>query len=258
MRERFVSFMHKGERIVGTLHIPDRMPAPAVIFCHGFDGNRIGDHRFWVYLGRELCKKGFIALRFDFRGCGESDGSSESVTISEEMSDLKAAISWLQDEVKILEDRIGVVGHSLGGVVAILTAAEDERIKAVCTISSPSSTKIHENAAKNILKVNIKEFMEKGYLDLPSGGRVWRSFMVDALKHDILGSVAKISPRPILIVHGTEDEIVPVSHAEELFDRAGEPKEKLLVQGANHSFNQWDKYWLVVDHVARWLEENLR
>jgi len=97
MKEEFVTFLNKGEKIIGALHVPERTPASAIIFCHGFTGNRIESRRLFVHAARELCRRGFIALRFDFRGSGESEGLFESMTISEEIGDLTAAVDWLHD-----------------------------------------------------------------------------------------------------------------------------------------------------------------
>jgi len=255
VKEEFVAFPNKGERIVGTLHIPERTPAPAVIFCHGFTGNRIESHRLFVHAARELCRRGFGALRFDFRGSGESEGLFESMTISEEMGDLTAAINWLYDRMEILRDRIGIVGLSLGGVVALLTAVGDGRIKGVCTWGTPAEFGGLQNTARNILgEAKIEELMVKTHFDLPSGDRVGRDFLMDALRHDISGSAARISPRPFLIIHGTNDNLVPVSHAEKLFNNAKEPKEKFLVEGADHTFNRWDWQWKVINRTAEWFE----
>lgn len=131
MREKFVSFMNEGEKLAGVLHIPNSIPASTVVFCHGFTGNRIESHRLFVHAARELCRKGFVVLRFDFRGSGESEGSFESKTVSGEMSDLKKALDWLQQREEVRRDKIGALGLSLGGAVVLLVAAEDERIKAI-------------------------------------------------------------------------------------------------------------------------------
>jgi pimeloyl-ACP methyl ester carboxylesterase len=259
MKEEFITFLNKGERIVGTIHIPEEIPAPGIILCHGLTGNRIESHRLFVHTARELCRRGFTVLRFDFRGCGESEGLFESITISEEVNDLKAAIDWLHSRGEILSSKIGTIGLSLGGVVSLIAAAEDERIKAVCTWSTPAEFKDLEDTAKSILGGGkIEEWIMRGYLDLPSGDRIGRDFLEDALRHNILESAAKISPRPLLIIHASNDVLVPVSHAEKLFKNAGEPKEKFIVEGADHTFNRWDWQWLVINYTVDWFKKNLK
>jgi len=256
MEEVFVNFLSKGERVAGMLHLPEKTPAPAVIFCHGFTGNRIEAHRLFVHAAREFCKKGFTSLRFDFRGCGESEGSYHSITISDEVEDLKNALNFLYGRDEVLKDGIGVIGLSLGGVISILTSVEDQRIKAVCTWSSPADLKELESNIKNIFgEIKLNKLILKSHIDLPSGDRIGRKFLLDALKHDVLKNVAKISPRPIFIVHGTNDQLVPLSHAEKLFNASREPREKYFVEGADHTFNRWDWQWQVIEHSIEFFKK---
>ena len=258
VKEEYVFFMNEGEKLVGVFHIPECIPAPTIIFCHGFTGNRIEAHRLFVYAARELCKRGFAALRFDFRGSGESEGSFQSMTISREISDLEAALSWLYEREEVLKDKIGVTGLSLGGVVAILTAARDERIRALCTWSTPAEFRALQNAAKIVFgEIEIEKLVAKSYIDLPSGDRIGREFLIDAPKHNILESVVKISPRPLLIIHGTMDPYIPIWQAEKLYKGAKEPKQKFFVDGADHTFNRWDWQWAVIRHTADWFEKAL-
>ena len=295
MIEEFVSFENEGEKIVGVLHIPKKTPAPGVIFCHGGFGNRIGDHRFLVNPARELCGKGFAVLRFDFRGCGESEGSSESVTLSREMGDLKKAIDWLQGRPEVLRDKVGVLGHSLGGAVAILTSASDERLKAVCVMSSPADfgemmseirdtsklqllmnlfihpelaletkvisqrrgKEIREEFGVESLEELIEKSVKEGYVEI-FGERLPMDFLQEVMTSDILGGAAKIAPRPILIIQGTEDILVSPSQAEKLFRHAGEPKEIFLVEGGDHAFSRGDIRSRVFQRVIDWFIEKLK
>jgi len=67
VKEDFVSFANKGGKIVETFHTAERTRAPAVVLCHGFTGNRIESHRLFVHAARELCRRSFAVLRFDFQ-----------------------------------------------------------------------------------------------------------------------------------------------------------------------------------------------
>ncbi|MGQ9782272.1 MAG: alpha/beta hydrolase [Nitrososphaeria archaeon] len=259
MKELFVSFMSGGERVAGMLHVPEKTPAPAIIFCHGFTGHRIESHRLFVIAAREFCKRGFVVLRFDFRGSGESEGSFDSMTISREVEDLENALDWVHGRREVLAEGVGVVGLSLGGVVSLLTAAKDKRIKVVCTWSSPADLKTLEDNIKGVFgEMSLKKLLMKDFIDLPSGDRIGRGFLLDALGKNVLEAVARISPRPILIVHGTRDPIVPFSHSERLFGAAGEPKEKFDVEGADHTFNKWDWEWLVFNRTIDFFKKYLK
>jgi len=259
MEEQFVNFMSGGERVAGMLHVPEKTPAPAIILCHGFTGHRIETHRLFVYTAREFCRRGFVVLRFDFRGSGESEGHFESMTVSREVEDLERALDWILNREEVLKDKVGVVGLSLGGVVSLLTAARDKRIRVVCTWSSPADLKTLENGIKEVFgEASLEKVMMKEYIDLPSGDRIRRSFLLDAFDKNVLEAAANISPRPLLIVHGTRDQTVPFSHSEKLFDVAKEPKKKLVVEGADHTFNRWEWQWLVINKTAEFFEEYLK
>jgi len=259
MEELFVDFMSGGEKIAGMLHVPEKTPAPAIILCHGFTGQRIESHRLFVYAAREFCRKGFVALRFDFRGSGESEGLFESMTVSREVEDLENALDWIIGRNDVLKDLVGVVGLSLGGVVSLLTAARDKRIKVVCTWSSPADLRALESSAKEVFgEANFNKLIMKDFIDLPSGDRIGKNFLLDMLEKDVLEAVAKLSPRPLLIVHGTKDPMVPFSHSEKLFDAAKEPKEKFVVEGADHTFNRWEWQWLVIDNTVGFFERRFK
>lgn len=251
--EEPVSFTCKGMRIAGMFHMPERTPAPGIIFCHGFTGTRIESHRLFVHAARYFCGRGFAVLRFDFRGSGESEGLFQNMTVTREIADLKTAVGLAQRRKEILKGKIGVNGLSLGGAVAILTAAMDSRIKVVPLWSTPSDLK---GLGQSVLKSSRKS-LEQRYVDEAGGYRVGRNFLIDLRKHNILKAFSKISPRPIFIIHGTQDQVVPLWHAEKLYEAAGEPKEKFFVKGSDHTYNRWDWQWTVIRHTAKWFEKNL-
>ncbi len=104
----FVNVM--GERIHSVMHVPHVTPAPTVIFCHGFTGNRIEARRLFVRAARKMSREGIFSVRFDFRGPGESEGEFEKMTVSSETSDLNAVLSFLLGRNKVARDKIGVLG----------------------------------------------------------------------------------------------------------------------------------------------------
>jgi len=260
MEEVSTFFKNQGARISAVLHIPDQVPASTVMFCHGFTGHKIESHRLFVHAARHMCDKGFLVLRFDFRGSGESEGMFESMTVSGEISDLKQATSFMLDREEVQHDKIGVIGLSLGGAVSILTAAQDQRIRAVCVWASPADLKGLQQSVQAIFgrHVDASDSNTPEYIDMPSGYRIGKAFLFDVLKHDILTSCAKISPRPFLAVHGTSDELVPFQHAEMLYGKAGEPKERILIAGADHTFNRWDWQSEAIERTTEWFGRKLK
>lgn len=85
--EQFVEFAANGKTIRGILHTPEHQKnksqdqIPGLVLCHGFTGNKIGLHRLFVKAARYFSHLGFAVLRFDFSGCGDSDGNYEDITI---------------------------------------------------------------------------------------------------------------------------------------------------------------------------------
>ncbi|MDW8034624.1 MAG: alpha/beta hydrolase [Nitrososphaerota archaeon] len=255
MEEFHVFIRNMGERISTFIHIPDIIPAPAIVFSHGFTGNKIEAHRLFVRAARKASREGFVAVRFDFRGSGESDGEFEYVTISSEISDLNTVLNFIEGREEVIRDKIGLVGLSLGGVISIITASKNPIVKAVCTWSSPAYFKPPLNSRNPILG-DLSQ-LEKDYIDLPSGYRIRRTFFEDAQKYNILDSCAKISPRPLFIIHGSNDNIVSVEHAQLLYEKAGEPKKIVIIDGADHSFNRRDWEDSVIDLTIEWFKNNL-
>jgi len=240
-------------RVWGVLHIPKRIPAPGIVFCHGFTGTRVESHQLFVHAARHLCERGFAVLRFDFRGSGESEGLFQDMTISGEIEDLKTALSWFLRRKEVVKDKIWVNGLSLGGVVTVLTVARDPRVKAVSLWSTPSDFTSFSQVEPGF----HHRLLEQGYVDLSSGYRIGKAFLMDLGKHRVTEAVSKIAPRPLLIVHGKKDDVVPLWHGERLYGAAGEPKEKFFVEGADHTYKRWDWQWTVIRHTADWFEKNL-
>lgn len=258
MEEIPVFLKNEEEKISGIMHVPDKTPAPTVVFCHGFTGHRIEDHRLFVRAARSMSREGFVAVRFDFRGSGESEGEFENMTVSSEISDLNTVLSFLVSRKDVLSDKIGVIGLSLGGVVSILASAQNQAVKAVCTWSSPAELRSLSSNIKKFFGIDPKNLFEKDYADLPSGYRVGKNFAIDALKHDVLDSCAKISPRPMLIIHGSEDPVVPVQDAHMLYDKAGEPKKLVIIDGAGHTFSGRELEEKVIAITIGWFKDNLK
>lgn len=123
--EKRVEFRNeKGEKLVGILHVPGREKGEGVILVHGYTGNK-DEHGFFVNLARRLCERGFLVLRFDFSGHGESEGNFEGV--EKEVKELRRAMKFVGKK------RLILIGLSLGAVVSVL--AWDNRVKKLILIN---------------------------------------------------------------------------------------------------------------------------
>lgn len=240
MNVKSVKFYSENFLLKGSLSLPYE-GAPCIIALHGLESSK--ESRKWLMFESKLYNEGYALLRFNFRGCGEglekSDGRFEDTTLTSRIKDFKAALKFLKS-CKVNVNKIGVVGSSFGGMVAI--AAREESVKALVTIATPYKIDF-------ILKESDNYYM------LPSGRKLKRSFYEDLQKYDLLKSVNK-SP-PILIIHGSLDELVPVNHAYELFKAAKEPKKLEIIKDANHFFSNNNHLNKAIELSLKWFKTYL-
>ncbi len=214
MSEKRVKFGKNG--LDGVLHsAPDH--EACIVTCHGLFGSK--DSPKYIELAEELCRLGFSVFRFDFR-----KGENIVATLTQRIEDSREAIDFLKD---LGYEKIGMMGSSLGGCVAILTSVQEDSVESVVTWATPSKF-------KGILQAEGLEELKR-----------------DVQRYDVIDSVRELD-RPILIVHGSEDELVPVTHAYELFENARAPKELLIVGGADHRFTDEWKRRKAVDKTVEW------
>jgi hypothetical protein len=213
--ERKVFFGNgKGVKLAGVLHLPESRTCPAVVLCHGFMSRKERQEA----LARELARKGFAVLRFDFFGHGESGGSFEDVSVSEEVRDLEKALDFMETLDCVDRGRMGVAGSSLGGMVAILAAAGDKRIRAL-SLKGPACD-LKEISLRLHGKAGIEKWERDGVTvrtSLVSGKKfkIKYRYYLDALRHNVYKAARSVEC-PAIIFHGKEDSIVPFAQAEKL------------------------------------------
>lgn len=248
-------FQVQGQAIIASLHVPEVTPAPGVVMCHGFTGMRIEAHFLFVKAARELCAAGLNVLRFDFRGSGESDGSFEEMTIAGEITDALAALAALRAEPSVDPERVGILGLSLGGLVAACAAARDGEVRAlvlwaaVADLMEVFQLRTNRDDIETALAAN--GYVERG------AHRIGRGFWEDCQRVDPLAELGSYSG-PALVVHGSEDQSVPVSHLDRyLAALPGEDKTGHVIKGADHTFTSpaWEQEAIAV--TREWLVERL-
>ena len=130
-------------RLAGTLSVPrGNGPFPAVVLISGTGYNtrdeNVMDHKVFVVLADTLSRRGFAVLRYDKRGVGDSTGNYGMATTKDFASDAEAAVSWLRKQPNIDAQRVGVIGHSEGGIIAPMVAVADKNIAFVVMIAGPA------------------------------------------------------------------------------------------------------------------------
>ena len=128
-------FQHNGLTLRSTMHIPDGpfgTRRPTVVFIHGFSANRLEVGSSFVHMSRLLESSGIASVRFDLSGHGESDGAFFDITITGEIAEARSVVQTVRTLDFADPSRVGLLGMSMGGVVAAIVAAEEPGIRAVC------------------------------------------------------------------------------------------------------------------------------
>lgn len=203
--------------------VPAVRPLGTVVFCHGYSGDKSPDLEYVPWL-RDA---GLNVLLFDFRAHGDSEGSFTTLGYFERR-DLVSAMNWLHTRGI---DNVVVMGFSMGGAVALLTAVECPAILGVISDSGFASLR------DLILDQAKKRGMPRFLASLISNYVLFLSFIRTGANLSSIApefAISRISPRPVLIIHGGADTDVPVNHAQMLFDAARGPKELWIVPNAAH------------------------
>ncbi len=131
-----------GQRLAGVLHLPKKPTVKAIVICHGYASSKDGKAK---KLAAFFSKNGYAALRFDFTGCGESQGKLKGNISTQEVNDARKAIDVLATRGF---KKIGVIGSSLGGLVVVSVAALDKRVNATVALCSPVRFGDYDGVAK--------------------------------------------------------------------------------------------------------------
>jgi uncharacterized protein len=257
VNETPVTFKSQGQQVVGMWHRPGgRGPFPAVVFLHGFTGNRTEAHRLFVLQARALAAAGIASLRFDFRGSGDSAGEFHEMTVAGECADARAALRWLKQQPGIDRLRVGLLGMSMGGMVAAFTL-ETERPLKTAVLWNPVAYPRERRDARMSPEA-VAELRRHGSAD--SGGwLIGAAFLQELGRLNPLKAVRGVKA-PVLLVSGTNDETVPVHHAaayQKAFTRAGSDCALHAVHGADHCFSSraWTAEVLAV--TTQWFANRL-
>jgi dipeptidyl aminopeptidase/acylaminoacyl peptidase len=218
-------------KLAGEVYIPPgNKPYPALCICHGIPAAPYNpDDRGYALLAQKFCAAGLLTLIFNFRGAGKSQGNLDMLGWSR---DLQAALDFLYSFEKIDKTRLCLLGFSGGAAVSVYTAAHDPRISALAACACPAT--FSSLGSKEQAVSSIQHFREMGVIkdkDFPPSVEEWlRGFeTISPIRW-----IDRISPRPLLLVHGDADEVVPLEHAHRLFQEAKEPKELAIIPGAEH------------------------
>jgi len=255
---RPVTFTNNEEQIIGILHVPDSLKkgerAPAIVMFHGFTGHKSEAHRFFIHVARALCNAGYIVLRFDFRGSGDSDGEFEDMTLPGEVSDAARAVDFISDLDAVNPEKIGVIGLSMGGRVAAILASKDKRIKFV-VLYSAALTPLKEKFLKDLGKEKLEKLARGEAVHIGNGWYLKKAFFETIDSPVPLEVLDKIEV-PVLIIHGDSDNVVPLEGAKkgyEILKNLNSKNELYIIKGGDHVFTRKEHTQEVVEKTLDWL-----
>lgn len=246
-----------GRSVDGFLDVPEEPGRrPAIVVCHGFKG--FMEWGFFPPLAELLSERGFVVVRFNFSGSGMEPGHDRATdlegftasTFTREQEDLHAVLEATAGDgpnplapERVDPDRLGLFGHSRGGGASILTSAHEpwkSRLKALVTWAAVATFDRFPDEAK-------ADWRESGVFPILNSrtgqelhlGRELLRELDDAPDRLDIPRAARERTVPWLIVHGTEDEAVPVDEAHRLAEEAASgpgDHELHVIDGAGHTF----------------------
>ena len=291
MEKQSVSFYSEGHKLDGDLYLPEGLAAKdiraGVVLCHGYTG--VKD----LYLpdnARVLCEAGYIVLAFDYKGWGKSEGARDRLAPYSRVADVQAAITFLGAQPQVDEDAIGIYGTSYGGATVVWTAAVDQRVKCVVSVvgvghgqrwmrsvrrpdewvdlqARSKEDRINRTLNGESERADRSEILlpDRQSAALAAAARKDNPNAINTLPLEYIDEtlefhaewvVDKIAPRPVLFITTDDDRLVPPEESESLFEKAGEPKKLITLNGYGHyevyvepAFSE------VMDPTTAWFQE---
>jgi putative redox protein len=226
------SFEAGGLRLAAHLAQPARAaagPRPTLVLAHGFPagpGGAATSAQTYPDLADQLATEtGWTVLAFNFRGAGDSEGE---FSLQGWLDDLGAAISHVLSLPRA--SGVWLAGSSAGGSLAICAAAADDRVRGVATLAAPAEFDSWANDARAFLR-HCRQLGVVRTAAFPPDVDLWAKEFKEIQP---LAAVTKIPPRPLLVMHGGQDNVVPVSDARAIVDAADGQADLRVIVGGGH------------------------
>jgi dienelactone hydrolase len=293
MRSEPISFYSGGHRIAAMLTIPVEGPSPALILCQGLVGMK--EHYRFPELAQTLAERGYAVLAFDYVGIGESEGPRGRVMPLEHVQNVRDAVTLMGTLPQVRADSIGLVGFCWGGAHAVYAGSVDPRVRGVAEIVGMSDgsrwlrslrrhhewqefqKRLEEDRATRVT-TGVSAVVRPGEVLI---GSPMAKLGRDRIQNEIAPPsppyrnpdltlesaerileykpqevVARLAPRPLLIVHAEADDLTPIDEAYALYDAATGPKRMITIPGACHHDVYLDPmFGEIVAHLVDWLDE---
>ena len=295
--EQKVRFHSDGFQIAGILFEPDRdssKPCPGIVLCQGMLG--IKEYFWFPYIAQRLVERGFVALIWDYRGVGESEGEYGRLYPLEQAEDIRNALTYLEANEKVDPERLALLGFSFGGGMVPYVAGVDRRVKCAISVAGwgdgeqwMRSIRRHSEWLELLrgIQQDRQSRVLTGKSELLAPGEILVGDPSAAEKRqEVIGKVPgmanakstayslataekllefkpidvvdRISPRAILYIAAELDTTTPADGVLEMYQRTQEPKKLLMIPGAAH-YDVYRKEQVdsIMESTIAWLEEHL-
>ena len=295
--ERNVGIHSDGFKIAGTLYEPDDAQdksCPGIVMCQGMIG--IKEYFWFPHIARQFVNMGYVALTWDYRGVGESEGEYGRLYPLEMAEDIRNALTYLEVHPKVDPHRLALIGWSHGGAMVPYVAGIDERVR--CAVSVVGWSDGRRSLRSMRSPADWLAFLDR--IDKDKRARVFTGKSELLAPGEILGRdpatnkdverelskipgmenakgtpyslataekiiefrpmdvVSRISPRPIFYIAAERDTLTPAEDIIEMYRRTGEPKKLWVIPGVNHH-NVYEEPYLsqVLEVSTAWLKEQI-
>jgi dipeptidyl aminopeptidase/acylaminoacyl peptidase len=235
MRIEHFTALSDGLTIRGVIHMPTGKDAPCVICSHGLFSSM--ESPKLIEITKCLADEGFVGIRYDHRGCNESDGKIEDTTVSGRLNDLEAVLHVARRYPGV-NGTIGLMGSSMGGYISLFTAARNPDIRSLAVWATPLQ-----------LRGKRGDFEEEGYPLLKD------DFYEDLARYELTSVIGVI--RRCLVLHGHSDELVPLWHAEKIHENLAEPRGLEIFSKGDHRFSDEHNRTRAIELSIQWFKRYL-
>lgn len=219
-----------GYTLMGVVTIPEGVEkAPVLINVHGFGGNKCGYKNLHVQMARALEKQGIACVRFDMYGNGESDGEFSDMTFTTLLNDTEDIYNWVLKQEWTDKTKVILSGQSMGGYVAACAAPKLNPAKLV--LQCPGAG-MWDGALERALAME-----EKGIFSADVEGLCFSTAFNKDLHSYEPFSIAKGYKGPVLLIRGTEDQLVDNATCEKYMEVYGNTCSFVELEGGNHNFS---------------------
>jgi len=237
-----------GIAIIGQESLPaEDTGYPVVCLCHGVPSGNPPDPDDGGYpaLAETICGQQYPVYIFNFRGAGDSGGNFDMPGWTR---DLQSVVDYILGLENNKNRGAYLVGYSGGAATSVYVASKDNRVSGVAACACPADFSLFSE--RGDAQAIVDHYREIGTIrdaDFPGSAQAWLDDFISVTPVDHVGNIA---PRPLILIHGSEDDVVPISHARRLFEKAGEPRKLMVIEGAGHRLRHEPD---VVQAVLDWL-----